>query len=229
MRSSPTRGLPRRTANATATQPPTITSVEGEPGVSPAAEPAPDLALADVAAPEESHPEEIVGAGAAAPPPAGEQPQVTLASPDVVPEAGQAQEPVQTEVTGPAAVPPAGQAPPKVALLPPETPVPSSEARTAATTPAATVTTPAVTPAAAQRTGAPGSFFLQLAAYGTEKNARDLAAKLIPTYPAIVLAPSSPKSSVFKVVIGPLNRAESGTLLTWFRYRGFPDAFVKQE
>ena len=31
------------------------------------------------------------------------------------------------------------------------------------------------------------------------------------------------------MVIGPLNGAESGTLLTWFRYRGFPDAFLKQE
>jgi SPOR domain len=222
-------------ATATVTEPPAITAVEGEQGVSPAAEPATDLALADVAAPEESHPEEIVGAGAAAPPPTGDQPQVALASPDVAPEAGPGQEPVQTEVSGPAAVPPAGQAPPKVALLPPEAPVPASAATAAttttvaATTPAATVTTPPVKPAVAQKTGAPGSFFLQLAAYGTEKNARDLAAKLTPTYPAMVLAPSNPKTSVFKVVIGPLNRAESGTLLTWFRYRGFPDAFVKQE
>ena len=70
----------------TVTQPaaPTITSVEGEPGVSPAAAPAADLALADVTAPEESRPEEIVGDGAA-PPPAAELPQVALASPDVAP------------------------------------------------------------------------------------------------------------------------------------------------
>jgi hypothetical protein len=34
---------------------------------------------------------------------------------------------------------------------------------------------------------------------------------------------------MFRVVVGPLNKAESGTLLVWFRFRGFPDAFVKQE
>jgi rare lipoprotein A (peptidoglycan hydrolase) len=180
-------GAPPQTAAQPETA--TITSVDGEPGVRPAVPPASDLALADVAAPEESRPEEVVGASAA--PPAAVPPQVALASPDLAPE------------------------------RPPES---------AARPPAAATNTPATTkPAAAVKTGSPGNFFLQLAAYGTEKNARDLAAKLAPTYPAIVLAPSSPKSSVFKVVIGPLNRAESGTLLTWFRYRGFPDAFVKQE
>jgi len=44
-----------------------------------------------------------------------------------------------------------------------------------------------------------------------------------------VLAPAGAGSSVYKVVIGRLNRAESGTLLRWFRYRGYPDAFLKQE
>jgi cell division septation protein DedD len=152
--------------------------------------------------------------------------------------------PVQTEVTGPAAVPPAGRGAPKLALLPPEAPAPAaaqSTQTTAVTTTTATtknntttpVRTPAVTPvqtaSVLPKSGTPGSYFLQLAAYGTEKNARELAAKLSPTYPALVLTPSSPGTSVFKVVIGPLNRAESGTLLTWFRYRGFPDAFLKQE
>jgi cell division septation protein DedD len=154
------------------------------------------------------------------------------------------QGPVQTEVTGPAAVPPAGHGAAQIALLPPEAPAPAQSTRTA-TSPAATTTAkppaapPVPTAAAAAapvqtasslpRTGAAGSYFLQLGAYGTEKTARDLAAKLAATYPALVLAPPSAGSPVFKVVIGPLNRAESGTLLTWFRYRGFPDAFLKQE
>lgn len=229
--------------NAAQPETPTITGVDGEPSVSPAAPPASDLALADVTAPEESRPEEIVGSGSAAPPPAAAVPQVALASPDLVPEEqpGPSQEPVQTEVTGPAALPPAGQQQPKLALLPPEAPAPPSQAAAQQTTAVAAATTPnnPATPttkppsagqaASSLKSGTPGTFFLQLAAYGTEKNARDLAAKLTPTYPAIVLTTSNPKSSVFKVVIGPLNRAESGTLLTWFRYRGFPDAFVKQE
>ena len=111
--------------------------------------------------------------------------------------------------------------------MPPEAPSAAGSQQTAITG-TVTPTTPKQTVAAVSK-GVRGSFFLQLAAYGTEQNARDLAASLTPTYPAIVQAPSSPKSTVFKVVIGPLNRAESGTLLTWFRYRGFPDAFLKQE
>jgi hypothetical protein len=156
------------------------------------------------------------------------------------PEGQVAQGPVQTEVTGPAAVPPTGRGAPKIALLPPEAPAPApaqpvqqrapTTAGTAATTKAKPpAAAPVQTAASLPRTGATGSYFLQLAAYGTEQVARDLAAKLAPTYPALVLTPSSPGSSVFKVVIGPLNRAESGTLLTWFRFRGFPDAFLKQE
>lgn len=220
------------TQNAGTPQTAAIVGVDGETGVRPAAAPASDLALADVTAPEESRPEEIVGAGSAAPPPDEGVPQVALASPDVVPQEqpGTAGEPVQTEVSGPAALPPAGQPQPQLALLSPEAPGPASAAQQ--TTTVAAVTTPTKPTGAGQTTLKPGTqanFFLQLAAYGTEKNARELAAKLTPTYPAVVLPPSGPKSSVFKVVIGPLNRAESGTLLTWFRYRGFPDAFVKQE
>jgi hypothetical protein len=218
----------------------TITAVLGEQGVTPAVPPATDLALADVVAPEESRPEEIVGAGTAVPAPGPGAPQIALASPELTPEDQPAvsQVPVQTEVTGPAAVPPAGRPAPKVALLPPEAPAPAA-AQTpqttvvTTTTPKNNTTTPVVTPvqtaSVLPKSGTPGTYFLQLAAYGTEKNARDLAAKLAPTYPALVLTPSSPGASVFKVVIGPLNRAESGTLLTWFRYRGFPDAFLKQE
>lgn len=214
----PPQAVATTTPAATPQAAPTITAVVGEPGVTPAAEPAADLALA---------------------------------SPEPAPEGQVAQGPVQTEVTGPAAVPPAGAGAPKLALLPPEAPAPTvlqstqtappaaatTQSTVAATTTTTTTTTKGKPPAAASvqtasslpRSGSPGTYFLQLAAYGTEQVARDLAAKLAPTYPALVLTPSSPGSSVFKVVIGPLNRAESGTLLTWFRFRGFPDAFLKQE
>ena len=237
------------TAQAAAAGEPTITSVEGEPGVTPAAPASENLALADVAAPEESRPQEIVSEGTAAPPPASEAPQVALAAPEVAPEgqAAVAAEPVQTDVTGPAAVPPAAETEPRVALAPPETPAPagtspsSSQAASSAT---AASTASAASTAGAAQTGQPAAvsvaasaakpagkvaFYLQLAAFGTEQTARDLAAKLVPTYPALVLAPAGAGSAVYKVVIGPLNRAESGTLLIWFRYRGYPDAFLKQE
>ena len=220
-----------------ATGEPTITSVYGEPGVTPPASASQSMALADVAAPEESRPQEIVSEGTAAPAPASEAPQVALAAPEVAPEAaGVAAEPVQTEVTGPAAVPPAAGPKPLVALAPPETPAPArtspaSSAATAAASAAsaAQAAQPAAASVAAAKPAVKGAFYLQLAAFGTEQTARDLAAKLAQTYPALVLAPAGAGSSVYKVVIGPLNRAESGTLLLWFRYRGYPDAFLKQE
>ncbi len=219
---------------------PTITSVTGEPGVTPAAPASEKLALADVAAPEESRPQEIVSEGTAAPPPASEAPEVALAAPEIAPEGpvAVAAEPVQTEVTNPSAVPPAAGPEPRVALATPETPAPagtSASSSQAASTSSATSATQAGRPAAlsvaaaAARPAGKGAFYLQLAAFGTEQTARDLAARLAPTYPALVLTPAGAGSAVYKVVIGPLNRAESGTLLLWFRYRGYPDAFLKQE
>ena len=72
-------------------------------------------------------------------------------------------------------------------------------------------------------------YFVQLAAYSTESLASGLAASLSETYPVVVLAPAAGARQIYRVLIGPLNKAESGTLLRWFRYRGFPDAFVKRE
>lgn len=89
--------------------------------------------------------------------------------------------------------------------------------------------TPAPQAAAPAKQSTGDTYYVQLAAYSTEKGARDLAATLAPTYPALVMAPAAPGSRMFRVVIGPLNKAESGTLLVWFRFRGFPDAFLKQE
>ncbi len=195
-----------------------VASVE-EPGLVPPASQQSDLPLADVTAPEESRPQEIVGTGTAEPAPSA-APQAALATPQVAPAPKAALAPPET--TG--AVKPAG------------TPPAAGAAAVASTTPSST--TGAVTPrqpavAIASATSVPkkgpGTFYLQLAAYGSEKGARDLAAKLAPTYPALVLTPTGTGSAIFKVVIGPLNQAESGTLLTWFRYRGFPDAFLKQE
>jgi cell division protein FtsN len=72
-------------------------------------------------------------------------------------------------------------------------------------------------------------YFVQLAAYSAEPLAAGLAASLAATYPVQVRAPAATGGKVYRVMVGPLNRAESGTLLRFFRNRGFPDAFVKQE
>jgi hypothetical protein len=161
-------------------------------------------------------------------------------------------EPVQTEVTGPAAIPPAAPEPPKLALATPEAPAPQKapEQQTVVATkpadqrtPVATTTTATTTTAAVAATsvqpraasailppaGKPGTYYVQVGAYTTEKIARDLAATLASTYPALVLNSAGTGTPTFRVVVGPLNKAESGTLLTWFKRKGFPDAFLRQE
>jgi len=168
-------------------------------------------------------------------------------------------EPVQTEVTDPSVAPPLGKPVAHVALAAPDAPAPQTTQQTQTptqTTVASSVSTVAKTPAttsvdqtASATSSAPttnvavatatlatlpkstkaDTFYLQLGAYATEKVARDLASSLSGTYPTLIVAPAATGTTVFKVVIGPLNKAESGTLLTWFRHRGFPDAFLKQE
>jgi hypothetical protein len=209
---------------------PQITAVIGEPGVTPAQEEAPDLALADAVAPQESTPQEIVGAEATTPSGESAGTETALAEPEPVAEPNK---PVQTEVTGPVAVPAPRAKAPQVAMAMPEAPPergPESAhaAQTAVKPP--TEPTPRQVPVTTTTPKARGAaWYLQLAAYTTEQIAQDLAKTLVPTYPTLVLSPQPSGSATFRVVIGPLNRAESGTLLTYFRYRGFPDAFLKQD
>ena len=107
---------------------------------------------------------------------------------------------------------------PRLALVAPEAP---SSGQAAVAQP--------VTPATVARIAKTDAYYLQLGAYASEKIAQDLAASLPSTYPTLVVAPAGAGAGMFKVLIGPLNRAESGTVLTRFRYRGFPDAFLKRE
>jgi len=46
-------------------------------------------------------------------------------------------------------------------------------------------------------------------------------------YPVAVLAAESSRGAVYRVLIGPLNQDESGTLLYWFQAKGYPDAFLR--
>ncbi len=224
---------PAQPAEALAQKPaePTITAVIGESPVPTPAASAP-LALADAQAPEESRAREIVGTEGG-PPAQAAPPALALAEPTTEPgrQAPGVSEPVQTEIAE--RVPGPAQAPaPRMALAAPEAPgvakpvVTPQVAETTAPVQHVQPERPAV--AAVPKTGT-NAWYLQLAAYTTEQIAQDLARELVPTYPTLVLSPGQNGSRMFRVMIGPLNRAESGTLLTWFRYRGFPDAFLKQE
>jgi hypothetical protein len=82
-------------------------------------------------------------------------------------------------------------------------------------------------PGAVRPPGKKASYVIQLAAYASEKQARDTAAGLAKVYPVNVVLQEGKANPLFRLQVGPLNKAESGTLLLWFRYRGFPDAFIK--
>jgi hypothetical protein len=109
---------------------------------------------------------------------------------------------------------------------PPEPQKPSAEAPVVAARP-----TPAPAAAAASTPappkGAGATYYLQLGVYANEKLAREIASSLSASYPVNIVSPEAAKKPVYKILLGPLNKAESGTLLFWFRNRGFSDAFLK--
>ncbi|MBN2551696.1 MAG: SPOR domain-containing protein [Spirochaetales bacterium] len=71
------------------------------------------------------------------------------------------------------------------------------------------------------------SYFVQLGAYSTRGLAERLAGDLTPNYSVTILPASSGGRYFYKVLVGPLNVDESGTLLYQFRSRGFKDAFIQ--
>jgi hypothetical protein len=74
----------------------------------------------------------------------------------------------------------------------------------------------------------PSSYFLQLAAFSGRQRAEKLVADLEPVYTVAVLPVMRQNRRLYKVLIGPLNQEESGTLLYRFRSLGYKDAFITQ-
>jgi len=70
-------------------------------------------------------------------------------------------------------------------------------------------------------------FYIQLGAYSDEIVARDLEAAYSKSYPIEILSFRSGTRGLYRVMVGPLNKDESGTVLYWFQVRGFKDAFVR--
>jgi cell division protein FtsN len=124
----------------------------------------------------------------------------------------------------PAEVTPEPSAPLPVTEAPPEQPAPVEAPAEVAVAPAAPLA-PEIGAANLVRR----SFYLQLGAYSTRSLADKLAKELASSarYTVEVLPSSSGDHILYKVLIGPLNRDESGTLLFQFRARGFKDAFVQ--
>jgi len=174
----------------------------------PEPQPGPEVAQAAHAEPTITA---VIGEPGAAPAPAAQESSALA-------EAAAPEESRPEEIVGSESTPPAESAETAVAVLPSPEPLAQAQGQGQAQA-----------QGQAPRISGTGSWYVQLAAYATEKGAQDLASKLAPTYPALVIAPASAGSKMFRVVVGPLNKAESGTLLVWFRFRGFPDAFMKLE
>jgi cell division protein FtsN len=71
------------------------------------------------------------------------------------------------------------------------------------------------------------TYFVQLGAYSTRTLAENLAGGLTRSYSVTILPADSGGRRFYKVLVGPLNVDESGTLLYQFRSSGFKDAFIQ--
>jgi rare lipoprotein A (peptidoglycan hydrolase) len=71
------------------------------------------------------------------------------------------------------------------------------------------------------------TYFVQLGAYSTRTSAENLAGDLTKSYSVTILPADSGGRRFYKVLVGPLNVDESGTLLYQFRSLGFKDAFIQ--
>ena len=73
-----------------------------------------------------------------------------------------------------------------------------------------------------------GAYYVQLGVYTEATNARQVADRYATAYPVSVLRESTAAKRMYKVLLGPINRDESGGLLYNFRARGFKDAFIRK-
>jgi hypothetical protein len=69
-------------------------------------------------------------------------------------------------------------------------------------------------------------FYLQFGAFNNPRTARQALDNLESNFPFVVLPIGS--EPVYRVFVGPLSEDEKGSVLYWFRAKGFRDAFIRQ-
>jgi hypothetical protein len=177
------------------------------PAAEPEAEPPVDQPRASLITPRES--EEILA--------------LRLPSPRPV-------DPERPEAEGTRLPAPSAEAPGAVTLEPPLLELPAEEpaaAEAAAEEEAVTPPETALARAPLEEVLARNAYFLQLGAYSSRSMAEKLARDLGPNYEVTILPADDPNRTIYKVLVGPLNTDESGTLLYLFKARGFKDAFLR--
>lgn len=70
-------------------------------------------------------------------------------------------------------------------------------------------------------------FYLQIGAYGDPATAEVTVNALAATYPMSVIPIDRGAQTIYRVLVGPVNRDETGTLLLFLRARGYADAFLR--
>ncbi len=71
------------------------------------------------------------------------------------------------------------------------------------------------------------SYYIQLAVYSDVSYVERVVGSLSDIYPVTVFRSEGAKP-LYKVMLGPLSKDESGSLLFAFRTRGYPDAFIRK-
>ncbi len=71
-------------------------------------------------------------------------------------------------------------------------------------------------------------YYLQIGAYSNASTAQVAVDALGATYPMAVLPADRAGRTIYRVLVGPLERDETGTLLLWLRARGYRDTFVRE-
>ncbi|MEW5816901.1 MAG: SPOR domain-containing protein, partial [Spirochaetota bacterium] len=71
------------------------------------------------------------------------------------------------------------------------------------------------------------AFYIQLGAYSDLRLAQALKDSFLAIYPVTLYESGKPEKPLYRVLIGPVNQDESGSLLYNFRAKGFKDAFIR--
>jgi len=122
-----------------------------------------------------------------------------------------------------------------VASLPDESPAPAEREAPRVTVRPSPEEAPAPREAAPEEaTGLPVAtsaererYYLQIGAYSDRGAANVPVDALGATYPMTVLPFERGGRTIYRVLVGPLERDETGTLLLWLRSRGYRDSFVR--
>lgn len=74
----------------------------------------------------------------------------------------------------------------------------------------------------------PEQYYLQVGAFSNPESARTAVSAISPGYPIAVEPIKSGERQLYRLYVGPLTEDEKGTVLYWFRARGYRDAFIRQ-